>query len=96
MTINMLNSAAALSDGDLLARLQLLAHRERQAFAELVGHLAVLYNRPSVYAERGYGSLFAYCTEALGFSEDAACNRIDVAKACARFPKSSTSWPRGR
>src|SRR5215212_11630380 len=86
MTMIMFTSAAALSDGDLLSRLHLLAGRERHASAELVAHLAVLYKRPSVYAAEGYGSLFAYCTEALGLSEDAACNRIDVAKACARFP----------
>jgi hypothetical protein len=86
MTMNMFASASALSDGDLLARLHLLAGRVRQASAELVAHLGVLYHRPSVYAALGYGSLFAYCTEALGLSEDAACNRIDVAKACARFP----------
>ena len=86
MTMIMFTSAAALSDGDLLSRLHLLAARERHASAELVAHLAVLYDRPSVYAAQGYGSLFAYCTEALGLSEDAACNRIDVAKACARFP----------
>jgi hypothetical protein len=84
--MNLFTSAAALSDGDLLARLHLLAGRERQASAELVAHLAVLFERPSVYAAKGYGSLFAYCTEALGLSEDSACNRIDVAKACARFP----------
>jgi hypothetical protein len=86
MTMNMFTSATALTDGDLLARLQLLAGRERQASAELVAHLAVLHDRPSVYAAQGYGSLFAYCTEALGLSEDAACNRIDLAKTCARFP----------
>jgi hypothetical protein len=86
MTMNMFTSASALSDGDLLARLHLLAGRERQASADLVAHLAVLHDRPSVYAAQGYGSLFAYCTEALGLSEDAACNRIDVAKICARFP----------
>jgi hypothetical protein len=86
MTMIMFTSAAALSDGDLLSRLHLLAAAERRASAELVAHLAVLYKRPSVYAAQGYGSLFAYCTEALGLSEDAACNRIDVAKTCSRFP----------
>src|SRR6185503_1957237 len=33
-----------------------------------------------------YGSLYAYCTQALRLSEDAACNRIDAARICRRFP----------
>src|SRR6185295_5283483 len=39
-----------------------------------------------LYAAHGYGSLFTYCTQALRLSEDAACNRIDAARACRRFP----------
>jgi HNH endonuclease len=53
---------------------------------ELVAHLAELDSRPGVYAAEGYGSLFSYCTQALRLSEDAACNRIDAARACRRFP----------
>jgi len=86
MKINILATAAALSDGDLLARLVLLAGREREASADLVAHLAALDTRPAVYAAKGYGSLFGYCTRALRLSEDAACNRIEAARACRRFP----------
>src|SRR5260221_12981142 len=39
-----------------------------------------------VYGAQGYGSLFRYCTQALRLSEDAACNRIEPARACRRFP----------
>ena len=39
-----------------------------------------------VYAAQGYGSLFGYCTQALRLSEDAACNRIEAARACRSFP----------
>jgi hypothetical protein len=86
MKINTLESAAVLSDADLLARLATLAGSEREASAELVAHLAVLDTRPGVYAAQGYGSLFGYCTQALRLSEDAACNRIEAARACRRFP----------
>ena len=86
MKMNMLASAAALSDDDLLARIDGLASTERHTSAELVAHLAVLRARPALYAAKGYGSLFSYCTQALHLSEDAACNRIDAAKACERFP----------
>ena len=86
MKINILDTAAALSDGDLLARLTALAGREREASAELVAHLAALDTRPGAYAAQGYGSLFSYCTGALRLSEDAACNRIEAARACRSFP----------
>jgi hypothetical protein len=83
---NDLATAAALSDHELLARLEALASRERGTVAELVAHLAALDARPAVYAAQGFGSLFAYCTDALRLSEDAACSRIEVARACRSFP----------
>ena len=86
MKIDILAAAEALSDHDLLAHIDRLAGRARSATTDLVAHLAVLLGRPSVYAARGYGSIFNYCTEALKLSEDAACNRIETAKACRRFP----------
>jgi hypothetical protein len=83
---NVLATAATLSDHDLLARLSVLAGRERETLVELLAHLAALDDRPAAYAAEGYGSLYTYCTKALRFSEDAACNRIEVARACRRFP----------
>ena len=85
-TNDLLAAAAALTDRDLLARTQALAATERETSVTLVAHLAALEGRPSAFAALGYGSLFAYCTEALRFSEDAACNRIRAARACRRFP----------
>jgi len=86
MKTNILVSAAALSDRDLLARLEALAVKEREASVDLVAHLAELDSRPALYAAQGYGSLFSYCTQALRLSEDAACTRIEAARACRRFP----------
>jgi hypothetical protein len=86
MKINILALAAGLSDHDLLARLHVLAGTEREASVELVAHLAALDTRPAVYAAQAYGSLFRYCTQALRLSEDAACNRIEAARTCRRFP----------
>ena len=86
MNTNILVTASALSDQDLLARLEMLAGKEREASAELVAHLAALDSRPALFAAQGYGSLFSYCTQALRLSEDAACNRIEAARACRRFP----------
>ena len=86
MNTNMFVLASRLSDPDLLARLRTLAGKEREVAAELVAHLAVLDARLSLYAAQGHGSLFSYCTRVLHLSEDAACNRIDAARACRRFP----------
>jgi 5-methylcytosine-specific restriction endonuclease McrA len=86
MKTNILATAVALSDRDLLARIHTLARTEREAAAELVAHLAALELRPALYLSQGHGSLFDYCTRALRLSEDAACNRIEAARACRRFP----------
>ena len=83
----MLTLASNLSDQDLLERVVALAIKERETSVELVAHLAALETRPSLYAAEGCGSLFAYCTQVLRLSEDAACNRISAARACRRFPE---------
>ena len=84
--MNILDTALALPDLDLLARIDALAGTERETAAELVAHLAALEMRPSLYAAQGYGSLFDYCTQALRLSEDAACTRIRAARTCRSFP----------
>jgi hypothetical protein len=86
MNTNILVMASALSDHDLLARLEVFAGKEREASTELVAHLAALDSRPALFAAQGYGSLFTYCTQALRLSEDATCNRVTAARACRRFP----------
>ena len=86
MKINILAAALALPDRELLARIDALAGNEREATAQLVAHLAALEMLPSLYLAEGYGSLFDYCTRALHLSEDAACNRIEAARASRRFP----------
>jgi 5-methylcytosine-specific restriction endonuclease McrA len=86
MNTNMLALASVLSDHDLLARVGVLAGRERRAAAELVAHLAELDTRPALYAGEGHGSLFTYCTKVLRLSEDATCNRIQAARLSRRFP----------
>ena len=82
---NILAIAARLSDDALLARLKSLAIRERDATVELVGHLAELDARRAHLGE-GPGSLYAYCRDVLGYSEDAARNRAATAGAVRRYP----------
>ena len=77
--------AARLSDRELLQRVSDFAGRERAATADLVAHLAEL-DRRQLHRGEGYGSLFAYCTGALRFSEQAAYARIVSARAIRRLP----------
>jgi len=83
---DILGAAVALSDGDLLARIETLARTERSATAGLIAHLVALEMRPSLYLAQGHGSLFEYCVGALHLTEDAACNRIKAGRVCRRFP----------
>jgi hypothetical protein len=74
-----------LSDDELVTRVKQLTARERDTTAQLVAHLAELDTR-DVHLKLGYGSLFAYCRDALCLSEHEAYNRIEVARAARRFP----------
>jgi hypothetical protein len=86
MRTNAYETALSLSDDDLVIRVDALASSAREVTAELIAHLAALELRPSLYAGRGYGSLYDYCTRALRLSEDAACDRIRAARICRDFP----------
>lgn len=80
-----LPSLTSLTDEQLLARVKTLAHAERRATAALIAALAELDER-RLYLSQGYPSLFAYCTEALSLSEDAAYNRIRAARVASKWP----------
>lgn len=78
-------SLDSLSNEQLLARVKTLSERERHATAALIAALTELDVR-RLYLGEGYPSLFAYCTQALHLSEDAAYNRIRAARAAAKWP----------
>jgi len=65
MTHELLTTASARSNVDLVARLQSLAARAREDTAEMVAHLAELEKR-RIHLAEGYGSLFTYCTTVYG------------------------------
>ena len=85
MTHTRVHALQALPNDTLLARLPVLAARERGLTAELVAHLAELETR-GLHLAAGYSSMFAYCREALRLSEHEAYNRIEAARAARRFP----------
>jgi hypothetical protein len=85
MTIS-LSTVASLSDDALLARVTVLAARERQATADLIASLAELDAR-RLYLGAGCSSLFTYCTHVLHLSEHAAYGRIEAARLARRRPE---------
>ncbi len=53
--------------------------------AELLVHLGEIDER-KLYLDWAFSSMFAFCVGELGFSEDVACNRINVARAARCMP----------
>ena len=74
-----------LTDDDLMAAVARLRGDERHVVARLVAHLAEVEAR-ELYVPIGYSSLFLYCHEGLGYSEDAAYNRKTAAQVARRYP----------
>ena len=62
-----------------------LVGREHEATAHLIAHLAEIEAR-HLYLGAGFSSLYTYCHEGLGFSEDAAYNRKTAAEVARRYP----------
>jgi hypothetical protein len=75
-----------LGDDQLLAGLSALVKRENDSLSDLLALLAELEERELCLA-LGYSSLFAYCTEALGFCKSSAGRRIAAARVCRDFPE---------
>jgi hypothetical protein len=85
MQSDVLASLRRLSDDELVTRVKDLVAGERGRMVEVVAHLAELDTR-DVHFRAGHGSLFAYCRDVLGLSEQEAYNRITVARAARRYP----------
>ena len=77
---------STLPDAELVAEVGRRAGRERQATADLIRAL-IEFDGRRLYLGEGYPSLFAYCTSVLHYSEHSAFNRIEVARAAARWPQ---------
>lgn len=81
-----MRSSPLLSDRELRERLSAAVSTERAASAEVIFHLAEL-DRRKLYLEDACSSLFAYCLERLGYSEDGATKRVRVSRLVQRFPQ---------
>jgi hypothetical protein len=74
-----------LSDDELIASLNRLVAQDNRLDAHVLAHLVEVEQR-QLHLRAAFPSLFAYCTELLGFDEGAAYNRITVARLARRFP----------
>ena len=83
-----------LDDVQLLAELSALVKRENDSLSDLLAHLAEL-DRREVCVALGYSSLFAYCTEALGFCKSSAGRRISAARVCRDYPQAFARVAKG-
>jgi hypothetical protein len=75
-----------LSDAELLERTSALVLVEHGSVADVVEHLAEI-DRRRLYLEHAYPSLYAFCVEHFGYSEDASLKRIRVARLALEFPR---------
>jgi hypothetical protein len=82
----MLINAARSSDEAVLARMVALSGRGREDTVELIANLIQVARR-GLHRSQGPGKLFGYLTRVLRFSDAAAWNRIQAARAVRRFPE---------
>lgn len=74
-----------LSDDELETRTRKLAKTEQMTTLRVLDHLHEVQCR-HLYAKRGFPSLFAYCTGALGYSEPAAAERVAAMRLMYAVP----------
>jgi HNH endonuclease len=74
-----------LSDADLVEGTRRALALGRKLGAEVLAHLGEVEER-RLHLHAACSSLFDYCVNRLGLSEDEACRRIDVARLARRFP----------
>jgi hypothetical protein len=81
-----MSTPSSLSNAELIARLPGLVQAERYAMADVIEHL-VEVERRRLYLSQAMSSLYRYCLERLGYSEDAALKRHRVARLALRLPQ---------
>jgi hypothetical protein len=79
------NSIQAVSDADLLCATRELARKGSAIEADILVHIGEVEDR-KLYAMCAYPSMFAFCVDELGFSEDAVYTRLFVARAARELP----------
>src|SRR3954464_4067973 len=83
--INSNPAVGSLGNVELLAATREILRRSCVVEADLLVHLAEIEER-RLHSEMAFPTMFAFCVDELGFSEDQAYNRTTVARAARRFP----------
>src|SRR5262245_5148662 len=83
------------SDRELLDATEQLVRKDRAVLAALLVHLGEIDAR-KLHLERACPSMHVYCVRELGFSDDAAYNRIEVARLGRRLPAAIDALRSGR
>ncbi len=78
----------ALKNSDLDLRIKSLARQERELLTQVLHIIKEIDNR-RLYLELSFSSLFAYLTEAVGYSASSAQRRIDAARLLSEIPSLS-------
>jgi len=81
-------------DQVLLNDTKVLVEREREIMSKVLHHLREV-DRRKLYAELGYSSMFAYCTDELKYSPDQSGRRISACRMLATLPEIEEKLDRG-
>jgi hypothetical protein len=74
-----------LSNEEVATGLERTVSAVRRSTGELIAYLGEVEER-RLHLLAACGSMFEFCVERLGFSEDEACRRIEAARLARRFP----------
>ncbi|GEM_PF-772574 len=75
-----------ISDTELLSKTKNLVLKERELIGDIIAHLAEIETR-KLYCDQKYHSLYDYCTEELGYTNDQAYRRISAMKLSKQLPQ---------
>jgi hypothetical protein len=73
------------TSNDVYKEILRLVRREHQTGAKIIALLAEVAEQ-EIFVQLGYPSLFRFCVDRLGLSEGCAWMRVQVSRACCRFP----------
>jgi len=79
-------SLEAISDTELIRRLEKIHSKEQEATLSFLLHLNEV-DRRRLHLSKGYNSLFDYCVRRFRYSESAANRRIRTARCIRDFPE---------
>ncbi|MBS2013094.1 MAG: HNH endonuclease [Deltaproteobacteria bacterium] len=86
---------AALTNEELIARVEAMCGRSTRLMAQLLVHLGEVEAR-GLFRDAGYTSMFAYCMERLRMCESATWRRLHAARLCRRSARLVSLIEEGR